>query len=224
VTLLRGVVVVGLIFLVVLSFFNLPALNWLFTNTLPSLLLAIPVIFQPELRRALEQLGRVDGYLRFFRRRKDSPVATAVTSACLRLSQRRHGALIVIEMGTGLQEYIDTGTLIDAIVTPELLLTIFNKHTELHDGAIIIRNERIAAAGAVMPLSTSSISDKQMGLRHRAGLGMSESSDAVVVIVSEERGHISIAHNGRILGKQDPAQLEMVLNAFMQNRGGAVSS
>jgi diadenylate cyclase len=161
VQMLRGILVVGLLFGVILAMVDLPALRWLFSTTLPALILAIPVIFQPELRRALERLGRT----------------------CLRLSQRRHGALIVIEMDTGLQEYIDTGTEIDAVPSPELLLTIFNKHTELHDGAVIIRNERLAAAACVMPLSTSSFSDRKIGLRHRAGLGISEMSDAVVVLV-----------------------------------------
>lgn len=218
VQMLRGILVVGLLFGVILAMVDLPALRWLFSTTLPALILAIPVIFQPELRRALERLGRTGRYLRIFRRNRSNPTAVAIANACLRLSQRRHGALIVIEMDTGLQEYIDTGTEIDAVPSPELLLTIFNKHTELHDGAVIIRNERLAAAACVMPLSTSSFSDRKIGLRHRAGLGISEMSDAVVVLVSEETGHISIAHNGRILGRQDASRLEMVLNSFLQNR------
>jgi diadenylate cyclase len=224
VQMLRGILVVGLLFGVVLSFFQLPALQWLFSTTLPALLLAIPVIFQPELRRALERLGRTGGYLRILRRNRSSPMVIAIANACLRLSQRRHGALIVIEMDTGLQEYIDTGTAIDATPSPELLLTIFNKHTELHDGAVIMRSERLCAAACVMPLSTSSFSDRKIGLRHRAALGISEVSDAVAVIVSEETGQISLAHNGRLLGRQDPARLEMTLNSFLQHRIPAPSS
>ncbi|MCA9959251.1 MAG: DNA integrity scanning protein DisA nucleotide-binding domain protein, partial [Anaerolineales bacterium] len=108
----------------------------------------------------------------------------------------------------------------DAAVSVELLLTIFNKHTELHDGAVIVRNERIAAAACVMPLSTSSLSDSQMGLRHRAGLGISEVSDAVVLIISEETGQASIAHNGRVIRRQDISRLDSILYAFLQNRGG----
>jgi len=185
---------------------------------LPALLLAVPVIFQPELRRALEQLGRTGNYLRFLKRNRESPVVNAVKEASHRLSQRRHGALIVFERDTGLQEYVDTGILMNADSSPELLLTIFNKHTELHDGAVIVRNEKLVAAACVMPLSTSSLSDRQMGLRHRAALGISEVSDAVAVVVSEETGQVSIAHNGRIIRRQDPTRLDVILNAFLQNR------
>jgi diadenylate cyclase len=115
-----------------------------------------------------------------------------------------------------LQEYIDTGISLNAVPSPELFLTIFNKTTELHDGAVIVRGERLAAAACVMPLSTSSLSDRQMGLRHRAALGISEVSDAVAVVVSEETGQIAIAHNGRILRRQDPARLDAIMNAFLQ--------
>ncbi|MCA9964472.1 MAG: DNA integrity scanning protein DisA nucleotide-binding domain protein, partial [Anaerolineales bacterium] len=100
---------------------------------------------------------------------------------------------------------------------PELLLTIFNKHTELHDGAVIVRDQKIVAAACVLPLSTSSLSDRQMGLRHRAALGISEVSDAIAVVVSEETGQVSIAHNGRILRRQDISRLDTILHAFMQN-------
>jgi diadenylate cyclase len=218
VQILRGVLVVGLLFVLALTLVDLPALRWLMSNTLPALLFAIPVIFHPELRRALEQLGRTSQYFRRFRRQNDSPLVNAVSAACQRLSQRRHGALIVFERDTGLQEYVDTGISLDAQPSQELLLTIFNKTTELHDGAVIIRGDRLAAAACVMPLSTSSLSDRQMGLRHRAALGISEVSDAVAVIVSEETGRISIAHNGRVMGKQDPARLAITLHAFLQTR------
>jgi diadenylate cyclase len=215
---LRGFIGLALIVILLSSVVALPAFNWLVSRTLPTLLLAIPVIFQPELRRALEQLGRTGTYFRFFRQNRVSPLVLAVKDASLRLSQRRHGALIVFERDTGLQEYIDTGIVLNAEVTPELLLTIFNKHTELHDGAVIMRGEKLAAAACVMPLSTSSLSDRQMGLRHRAALGISEVSDAVAVVVSEETGQVSIAHNGRIIRRQDPSRLDDILQAFLQNR------
>lgn len=218
---LRGFIGLALIVALLSSAIELPAFSWLVSNTLPALLLAVPVIFQPELRRALEQLGRTGNYLRFFRRSRESPVVSAVKDACLRLSQRRHGALIVFERDTGLQEYIDTGIVMNADASPELLLTIFNKNTELHDGAVIVRNESLAAAACVMPLSTSSLSDRQMGLRHRAALGISEVSDAVAVVVSEETGQVSIAHNGRIIRRQDPTRLDIILSAFLQNRQGS---
>jgi len=215
---LRGFIGLALLVALLSSVVELPAFSWLVSNTLPALLLAIPVIFQPELRRALEQLGRTGNYLRFFRRNRESPVVIAVKAACQRLSQLRHGALIVFEMDTGLQEYIDTGISLNAEPSPELFLTIFNKHTELHDGAVIIRDQKLAAAACVMPLSTSSLSERQMGLRHRAALGISEVSDAVAVVVSEETGQVSIAHNGRIIRRQDPTRLDIILNAFLQSR------
>jgi diadenylate cyclase len=218
VQLLRGLIFLALIFLLLSRFVELPAFSWLISNTLPVLLLAFPVIFQPELRRALEQLGRAGRYFRLLRHDRSSPLISSVAAACLRLSQRRHGALIVIEQDTGLQEYIDTGIILSAQPSAELLLTIFNKTTELHDGAVIVRGEKLAAAACVMPLSTRSLSDRSMGLRHRAALGISEVSDAVAVVVSEETGQISIAHNGRIIRRQDPSRLEEILYAFLQNR------
>lgn len=223
VSLLRGLLVVALFFLGLSIFIDLPAFSWLVRNILPALLIAFPVIFQPELRRALEQLGRTGRFMRMFRRNKENRAVVAVARAALRLSQRRHGALVVFEQETGLQEYVDTGILLDAEPSPEILLTIFNKTTELHDGAVLVRGERLVAAACVMPLSTSSLSDRQMGLRHRAALGISEVSDAVALVVSEETGQIAIAHNGRILRRQDPARLDAILEAFLQN-GTDVSS
>ena len=217
VQLLRGVIVlIGLIALVSVTVINLTGVSWLVAVTLPALLIAIPVIFQPELRRALEQLGRAGRVFRLFRRNEQSQLVMAVSNACLRLSQRRYGALVVIEQDTGLQEFIDTGIVIDAEPTPELILTIFNRHTELHDGALIARGERLVAAACVLPLSTRRLSDRQMGLRHRAALGISEVSDALVVVVSEETGQVSIAHNGRILRRQDPSRMDVVLNALLE--------
>lgn len=212
---LRGFLILALFFVLLSALIDLPAFNWLVSSTLPSLLVAIPVIFQPELRRAFEQLGRTSSYLRIFRRHEISPMVLSVKDASLRLSQRRHGALIVFERDTGLQEYIDTGIQLNADPSPELLLTIFNKNTELHDGAVIIRGEKLAAAACVMPLSTSSLSDRQMGLRHRAGLGISEVSDAVTVVVSEETGQVSIAHNGRVMRRQDPSRLDEILDVYL---------
>jgi diadenylate cyclase len=224
VQLLRGVVIVLLVLFLLVSvrIVELTAFSWLITTMLPALLVAVPVIFQPELRRALEQLGRTSRYVQFLRRDRASKVILSVANACLRLSQRRYGALIVFEQDTGLQEYVDTGIVLDAEPSLELLLTIFNKHTELHDGAVIVRGDKVAAAACVLPLSTRSLSDRQMGLRHRAALGISEVSDAVVVIVSEETGQVSIAHNGRIIRRQDPSRLDVILQAFMSSRPSQV--
>jgi diadenylate cyclase len=215
VSLLRGLVFLAAFVLGLSIFIDLLAFRWLVSNLGLAFLVAIPVIFQPELRRALEQLGRTGRVVRLFRRNRENPAVSTVARACLRLSQRRHGALIVFEQETGLQEYVDTGIVLNAEPSPELLLTIFNKTTELHDGAVIMRGELLAAAACVMPLSTSSLSDRQMGLRHRAALGISEVSDAVAVVVSEETGQIAIAHNGRILRRQDPARLDAILDAFL---------
>jgi diadenylate cyclase len=221
---LRGFLGLALIIALLSALIDLPAFSWLVGNTLPTLLLALPVIFQPELRRALERLGRTGSYLRLFRRNQENPVVTALKPACLRLSQRRHGAIIVFERDTGLQEYIDTGIKLEAEPSSELFLTIFNKTTELHDGAVIVRNNRLAAAACVMPLSTRNLSDRQLGLRHRAALGISEESDAVTVVVSEETGQISITHNGRIIRRQDPDRLDIILNAFLNRQPNSSGS
>lgn len=219
---LRGFIVLALILFslpaVLEPIISLPAFEWVVNQTLPAFLVAIPVIFQPELRRALEQLGRTGNYLRYFKRDKENPTVRILKETCLHLSQRRHGALIVIERDTGLKDYIDTGILLNAEPSTELFLTVFNKYTELHDGAVIIQNEKVAAAACVMPLSTSRLSDRQMGLRHRAGLGISEVSDAIAIIVSEETGQVSIAHNGRVMRRQDLSKLDHILVAFLDNR------
>lgn len=225
VQLLRGVIIlVVLLGLISVTVIDLTASRWLITAILPALLVAVPVIFQPELRRALEQLGRAGRYFRVFRRNSANEVVDAVANACRQLSRRREGALIAIEQDTGLQEYIDTGIILNARPSSELLVTVFNKHTELHDGAVIIRGEIITAAACVLPLSTRSLSDRQMGLRHRAALGISEVSDAVIVVVSEETGQISIAHNGRILRRQDPSRLDAILDAFLQDQPEMIES
>ena len=223
---LRGFLIVVASFFIFFSTstIELPALRWLINNILPALFLSIPVIFQPELRRALERVGEFSQYFRFRQREQLTPVIEAIVTAGHRLSQRRHGALIVFERDTGLQEYIDTGVPIDGHPSSEILLTIFDKHTELHDGAIIIRNGRIAAAACVMPLSTGNLSDRQIGLRHRAALGISEVSDAVSFVVSEETGQFSITHNGRILRRQDPERLSEILQAFLERKSLSTNS
>ena len=220
VQLLRGLIVIALVLVLVDSFVvQLTAFRWLVSNILPALFVAIPVIFQPELRRALARLGQTGQVMSFLRRNQENPMVATLAESCRRLSTRRHGALIVIERDTGLQEYIDTGVKLDAAISTPLLLNIFHKDVDLHDGGVIIRNERLAAASCVMPLSNTRMSDRQMGLRHRAALGTSEVSDAVVLVVSEETGHIAIAHNGRVLPKQPQQQLESVLQAFLQKTG-----
>jgi len=183
-----------------------------------ALLVAVPVVFQPELRRALEQLGR-PGALFGWRtgdRETLQRALSAITHAAETLADRHHGALIVLERQTGLQEFVESGIHLDADVSYELLLTIFNPATTLHDGAVIVREGRVVAAACVLPLSTAFLADRQLGLRHRAAIGVTEESDAISVVVSEERGSISITHNGRIIRNLDAKRLQKVLRAFYQ--------
>jgi diadenylate cyclase len=218
VPLLRGVIFLIIVVLLLGGLVELRAFGWLIQRALPALLVAVPVIFQPELRRALEQLGR-PGTLFGWRTGEREEVEFAlstITDAAETLAQRHQGALIVLERQTGLQEFVESGVELDAKVSYELLLTIFNPNTTLHDGAVIVREGRVLAAACVLPLSTAFLADRQLGLRHRAGIGVTEESDAIAVVVSEERGAISIAHNGRIIRNLDAKRLRKVLHAFYQ--------
>ncbi|NOR89773.1 MAG: TIGR00159 family protein [Anaerolineales bacterium] len=223
VTLLRGMIVLVITIAVLTSLLNLPAFTWLLEASLPALLIAIPVIFAPEIRRALERLGRTSNM--FFLSTAPDHIEELIETVCItaqRLSDRRYGALIVIEREVPLADYKETGVVLDAELTPQLLLQIFHINTPLHDGAAIIEKDRIAAAGCVMPLSSSGTlsrsTDRSMGLRHRAALGISEVSDAVSVVVSEETGGISVTHNGRIIRRLDQARLKNILTAFFRPR------
>ncbi len=217
VSLLRGVIVLLLFAFLVGKFFRLTAFYWLFRSIVPALLVVIPIVLQPELRRAFERLGRPAGLVLWSGRE----VATertldAIAMASRWLSERRHGALIVIQRETGLQEYIDRGVTIDAAVTPELLVTIFHPNTALHDGAAIIRGDRVVAAACVLPLAESMMVDSRLGTRHRAALGLSEQTDAVTVVVSEESGVISVAYNGRMVRHLDERRLKKILRVLCQ--------
>lgn len=222
VVLLRGIILLVVFVLLLTTFLELRAFTWLLRTTLPALIIAIPVIFQPEIRRALERLGRAGTGLNLIVRDADvQPVIDALANAAVRLSERRHGGLIVIERQVGLKNYADSGVALDAAVTVELLVQIFYPNTPLHDGAVILKGSRIVAAACVMPLTSGeNITDRQLGLRHRAALGISEVSDAVAVVVSEETGTISVAHNGRMIQRLDAARLRHILAAFYRRRGG----
>ncbi|HET90353.1 MAG TPA: TIGR00159 family protein [Chloroflexi bacterium] len=216
--LLRGIVFLIIVITPLSGLIRLRAFGWLTQQALPALLVAVPVIFQQELRHALERLGRAGTVLS----RTTGSRATlehalaAVVQACTILAERRHGALVVLERETGLQELAESGILLDAEITSELLVTVFDPHTVLHDGGVIVRRGRILAAACVLPLSTAFLADRQLGLRHRAAIGVTEESDAVAIVVSEERGSISVAHNGRIIRNLDVKRLEIVLQAFFQ--------
>jgi diadenylate cyclase len=221
--LLRGVAFLIIILIILTSIFELPAFSWLLRNIFPTLVIAIPVIFAPEIRRGLEKIGRAGSSplllgSKFLQTRSTQQTIRAVVNAAARLSAREHGALIVLQRSDHLSEYLQTGTRLNAGVTAELLMQIFYPNTPLHDGAVIISENRIEAAACVMPLSASGIlnrtPEQKMGLRHRAALGISESTDAVAVIVSEETGAISIAHSGRLIRRLDSERLENILMAF----------
>lgn len=213
VQLLRGVIIVVLLTILITSVLKLAAFSWLIRNSLSALLVAIPVIFQPELRRALERVGRA-GFLINRQESTSERVIEEICQACHYLAELRHGALIVLERETGLQEYIDTGTKVGGKVSVELLLTIFFPNTPLHDGAVIIREDEIVAAACVLPLAGDIMPDRQLGLRHRAAVGITTETDAISIVVSEETGIISVAHNGRMIRRLDANRLGKVLRAF----------
>ena len=223
-TLLRGIFLIIILVTLLISVLDLPGFSWLVDTISPALIFAIPVVLAPEIRHGLERMGNVSD-LGLFKHRseKDSErleqTLQAITSAVGQLAQRRHGALIVLRRQQFLDSYYKNGVLLDAIVTPQLLMQIFYPNTPLHDGAVIIDRNRIMAAGCVMPLSSSGVLnatvERSMGLRHRAALGISEVSDAIAVVVSEETGTISIAHRGRLIRRLDSERLLNNMRAFM---------
>jgi diadenylate cyclase len=221
--LLRGVILIVVALILLTSLVDLPAFSWLVRNSVPALLFSIPVVFAPEIRRALERIGRAGNLIPTFGKTTETNFEQsihAVVTAAARLSARQHGALIILQRLDNLDEYIESGVRMNAIVTAEVLLQTFYPNTPLHDGAAILSGTRLVAAACVMPLSSSGIlnrsPDRQMGLRHRAALGISEESDAIAVVVSEETGAISIAHAGRMIRRIDPERLENILLAFFR--------
>jgi len=209
--LLKGVIVL-VVTMQVSQFAKLHTVHYLLSNALQLGLIAIIIVFQPELRRALEQLGRTTmGQWFSFEERTDDiekeKMLSKVCESCLSMSKSRIGALIVIEREIKIGDIVGTGITLNADVTAELLTNIFVPKTPLHDGAVIIRNNKIEAASCFLPLSQNPNVSKELGTRHRAGLGISEESDAVVVIVSEETGGISIACGGELNMKLSPEAL-----------------
>lgn len=215
----------GLAVLIVASFISdvlgLTTINWMLDQTRLAILVALPIVFQPELRRALEQLGRG----KFFARPLSSLGAedmSRLIGEIIRsvnvLVKNKHGALIVIERETGLNDYIETGIKLDGVVSVELLVNIFVPSTPLHDGAVIIRGDRVAAAGCFLPLTDSPYLSSQLGTRHRAALGITEISDAVVIIVSEETGTISVAEEGKLTRYLDEHTLREILEELLLSK------
>jgi diadenylate cyclase len=229
--LLRGMIMLVILIILLTSLVDLPAFSWLVKNALPALLLAVPVVFAPEIRRTLERIGRAGTIWPIAIRSGEINLMQnirAVVSACARLSARQHGALIIMQRLDNLDEYVASGVRMNATITPELLLQTFYPNTPLHDGAVIIADGKLVAAACVLPLSASGIlnrtPERQMGLRHRAALGISEISDAIALVVSEETGSIAIAHAGRMLRRLDAERLENILSAFLRGSDSARNS
>ena len=216
VALIKGLLVLGAV-TVVSRVLDLHVINWMLQQGMTVILVALPVVFQPELRRALEQIGRgrflQSGHVlnaKELERLIDEIVA--ITDS---MSKTRTGALIVFEREVGLNDYIDTGVPIDGVVSRELLGHIFIPNTPLHDGAVIIRENRIMAAGCLLPLTADRSLSTELGTRHRAAIGLSEMADAVVVVVSEETGSISYTYGGHIYRHLDSNALRNVLKTFL---------
>ena len=220
----------GLIVLLIVYFLSdtlgLHAVNWLLSEAWAVLFLALAVIFQPELRRALEHIGRGN----IFNITRNSLASVDVThvideivAACVSCAKTRTGALIILERDTGLQDYIDTGITVDAKVTQELLVNIFVPNTPLHDGATVIRGDRVMAAACFLPLSDNPYISMSLGTRHRAAIGISEVSDALAVVVSEETGLISVANGGKLIRHLDEKQLREMLSTELTHNGGLLN-
>jgi diadenylate cyclase len=212
---LRGLLVVVLAIALVTNLLDLTAFPWLLRNATPAILVAIPVIFQPELRRALEQLGRTAPF--FGRNGRPSRTAQTVdelVQAVHALSDRKHGAIIALEGQIGLLEQCDAGVTVNGKLSTRLLLTIFYPGSDLHDGAVIIRGDEVLVAAAVLPLTGRQLLDTRLGTRHRAAIGITEESDGMAIVVSEETGTVSVARSGRMVRRLDSTQLRKILQAF----------
>lgn len=209
VQMLLGLVVVFLTYLAS-QYFELYTLNWVLDNFLSSILLVIVVLFQNDIRRALTEVGR-GSLFGVGEHAVYGPVLEEVTKAAVSLAGKRIGALIVLEREVGLNEYIEVGTRLDARVSKEILCSIFPTTSPLHDGAVVIQRGRITSAGCFLPLTTNPSVSKMFGTRHRAALGLTEETDAVVVVVSEEEGTVSLVREGRITRDLDTGALHAAL-------------
>lgn len=210
--LLKGIFVVVVVWVLSIVL-NLHTIQWLTNQAILWGFLVIIILFQPELRRALEQLGRGSIFTRSGKSEEEKIDATidSIVTSTEYMAKRRIGALITIEQETGIDDYAETGTLIDGVLTSELLTNIFTPNTPLHDGAVIIKQNKIVAAACYLPLSESAFISKELGTRHRAALGISEVTDALTIIVSEETGAISCSKTGELLRDLDGDQLKQFL-------------
>ena len=217
--LLRGAAIFVIAALILARILDLRALGWVIDRMWPALFVAVPIVFQPELRRALEQLGHTGSWLRTSLpagpdQSGFGDTIDEVVRASSQLSRLRYGALIVLERETGLQDYADRGVGLDARVSRQLLVTIFFPNSPLHDAAVLIRGDRMVAGSVVLPLTDNISAMSNLGTRHRAAIGVTEDSDALAVVVSEESGQISVAHHGRLIRNLDQDRLRRVLRTL----------
>ncbi|MCR4402096.1 MAG: diadenylate cyclase CdaA [Firmicutes bacterium] len=218
VSLLKGIAIL-FVATMLSNLLGLQTVYWLLQKTITMLFVALPIVFMPEMRRALEQIGRGSlfaGPLGFLGKEDAAKLITDVARAAATMGREKVGALIVIERETGVAELMETGTKIDAVVSAELLVNIFTPNTPLHDGAAIIKGNRLVAAGCYLPLTENPAVSKRLGTRHRAALGISEQSDAAVVVVSEETGVISLAFNGKLARYLDEGALRERLGELLE--------
>lgn len=225
VQLLKGITVI-IVVRMLSQYLGLSTLQWLMDQALTWGFLAIIIIFQPELRRALEQLGRGRLFSRSGLPGEEDPEVTieAIVKATDYMAKRRIGALMSIEKETGMSDYIETGISLNSRISSELLINLFIPNTPLHDGAVIIQKNQVAAAACYLPLSESPFISKELGTRHRAALGISEVTDSLTIIVSEETGNVSVARNGELHRNLSQDELKDILLKELYTQAKAVSS
>jgi diadenylate cyclase len=214
---LSGAFLIGLFFLS--EWLDLETVNWLIRNLASYVVFAIIVLFQADIRRALAHFGRAQFFKYFERASSDDETLEELVVAASTLSARRIGAIIVVERQIGLRNYIEGGIPLDALVTYDLLATIFNTGSPLHDGAVIVQNDRVAAAACFLPLSVNPRVSRELGTRHRAALGITEENDAVAIVVSEETGAISLAIGGGLERGLSVDALQRRLQSLLGVRG-----
>jgi diadenylate cyclase len=214
---LTGLAILFITLTLVSQILNLTVISWLLRSLTAFLAIALVVIFQPELRRALAELGSSQFFSSTTQKKETIDI---ITEAVFELASKQTGALLAIERDTAIQSFAESGVSIDCEISQELLLTIFFPKTPLHDGGVIIRNDRIIAAACIFPVSQREDLDRTLGLRHRAGLGISEESDAIAIVVSEETGNISICYRGRIERGFKPGQFEKRLSELLLRGNG----
>jgi len=219
-TILRGTVVIFILLIVVGRVFGLTLINYLLENFLPGIVLVVALIFAPELRRMLERVGRTGGVLAHpfgtTENTSTSDMISTISSAAGALSRRSWGALMVLERSGGLDEFVDVGVRLKAEISEDLLMTIFHPHSELHDGAVIVLGNAILAARCVLPITDELERYQHLGTRHRAGIGITEETDAVAVIVSEESGSIGLSIDGKLRRNLSEEQLRRRLQALFR--------